>query len=230
MNTVYSGELQLAGWSVTHNGGAKVTFWLPDDDAVKSFSALTMRKGRHAGQVLAAVIAEVDEAEQEEQQHEAEQQASDKAGEYGSYYQSLYKVGWWHNPKLWPVMGSDREYLDWLKTKTCRFCGAFPPNDPAHVRRIEYGAGVGIKPDYSAITLCRDCHENHSQHGEAHAFGSRDWMEQQLAKQRPEWLKERLHAAFNVDSMSKVDPRLFVMWAKANDLFETLPAMIRAAA
>ncbi len=59
-DVVYKGEVQLAGWSETHNGGAKVTLWLPDGDALANFKDLTARKGNTAGHILACMITTVD--------------------------------------------------------------------------------------------------------------------------------------------------------------------------
>lgn len=60
----FQGEIQLAGWSDTHNGGAKVTFWLTDATDLESFRALTIRKGNHAGHRFAAVLVEIGDDEQ----------------------------------------------------------------------------------------------------------------------------------------------------------------------
>lgn len=49
----------LAGWSETHNGGAKVTFWLPSADELDVFRGLTVRKGNTAGHRFMAVLVEI---------------------------------------------------------------------------------------------------------------------------------------------------------------------------
>jgi len=56
---VFIGEMQLAGWQDSHNGGSKVTLWLPDAEALECFRDLTARKGKMAGQRLAVVMMEV---------------------------------------------------------------------------------------------------------------------------------------------------------------------------
>ncbi|MEX3914859.1 hypothetical protein AB4Y43_01245 [Paraburkholderia sp. BR10872] len=60
----FSGEFQLAGWSESHNGGCKVTFWLPDPSDLDAFRAMTVRKGQQAGHRLAAVLVEIGDDEQ----------------------------------------------------------------------------------------------------------------------------------------------------------------------
>ncbi|MBB3004390.1 hypothetical protein FHX57_006772 [Paraburkholderia tropica] len=68
----FSGEFQLAGWSESHNGGCKVTFWLPDSSDLDAFRALTVRKGQQAGHRLAAVLVEIGDDEQPVQPPKAE--------------------------------------------------------------------------------------------------------------------------------------------------------------
>jgi hypothetical protein len=57
-------EVMLAGWQETHNGGAKVTFWLPSSESLEPFRLATVRKGKTAGQRYMCVLVEIDEQEQ----------------------------------------------------------------------------------------------------------------------------------------------------------------------
>lgn len=66
----FQGEVMLAGWSQTHNGGAKVTFWLSDEDDLDAFKAMTVAKGKTAGQRLALVAVEIGDDEQPKPQPE----------------------------------------------------------------------------------------------------------------------------------------------------------------
>ncbi|MFN3886108.1 MAG: hypothetical protein ACK4MG_04045 [Aquabacterium sp.] len=59
--TAYQGELMLAGWNETHTGGAKVTFWLPDSQALEPFRHMTVKKGNTAGQRFMAVLVLLDD-------------------------------------------------------------------------------------------------------------------------------------------------------------------------
>ncbi|MGH8908294.1 MAG: hypothetical protein ACRD0K_17745 [Egibacteraceae bacterium] len=60
---VFIGEMQLAGWGDSHNGGAKIVLWLPDADHLGPFRDLTARKGKLAGQRLMVVMMEVNDDE-----------------------------------------------------------------------------------------------------------------------------------------------------------------------
>jgi hypothetical protein len=56
-------EVMLAGWQESHNGGAKVTFWLPSTEALEPFRFATVRKNKTAGQRYMMVLVEIDEQE-----------------------------------------------------------------------------------------------------------------------------------------------------------------------
>ena len=60
---VFSAEVQLAGWSQTHNGGIKIVLWLSDDSELEVFRAMTCRKGGTAGQRLMCVMVEIGDDE-----------------------------------------------------------------------------------------------------------------------------------------------------------------------
>jgi hypothetical protein len=61
---LFHGEMQLAGWSESHNSGCKVTFWLQSSEDLEAFRALTVRKGNTAGQRFMAALVEVGDDEQ----------------------------------------------------------------------------------------------------------------------------------------------------------------------
>lgn len=63
MTPAFSGEIQLAGWSESHTGGCKVTFWLSSPDELAAFRTLTVRKGNTAGQRFMAALVEVGDDE-----------------------------------------------------------------------------------------------------------------------------------------------------------------------
>jgi hypothetical protein len=94
----FSGEFQLAGWSESHNGGCKVTFWLADPSELDAFRAMTVRKGQQAGHRLAAVLVEIGDDEQPVQ-------PEPQAEGFGKHYACLYKSGWFHNPKVSAAFG-----------------------------------------------------------------------------------------------------------------------------
>lgn len=71
MKATFNQEVMLAGWSETHNGGAKVTFWLADSSSLEAFKAMTVAKGKTAGQRLAMCLVEIADDEQPSQRTQA---------------------------------------------------------------------------------------------------------------------------------------------------------------
>lgn len=63
LKPAFQGEVQLAGWSESHSGGCKVTFWLPSARDLDVFRALTVKKGGTAGQRFAMVLVEISDDE-----------------------------------------------------------------------------------------------------------------------------------------------------------------------
>lgn len=72
-------ELQLLGWSRSHNGGCKVTFQIHDED-LDWFESMTVRKGKIAGQIIMGALVEIG-AEGEPVHPKAQQQANQQAKE-----------------------------------------------------------------------------------------------------------------------------------------------------
>ncbi len=62
----FADEMQLAGWSESHNGGCKVTFWVPDAAAMEPFKHMTTRSGNTAGQRVYAVFVKLNEQDEPE--------------------------------------------------------------------------------------------------------------------------------------------------------------------
>jgi hypothetical protein len=110
MNPTFQGEVQLAGWSETHTGGCKVTFWLADADDLDAFRALTVRKGNTAGHRLACVLVEIGDDEQPVEPPQ-EMKGGAKAKLAGMWCRDNYFTHWVRSQ-------SDLSPDDWIKA-TC---------------------------------------------------------------------------------------------------------------
>ena len=88
--------------------------------------------------------------------------------------------------------GSERQYLDWLKTQRSALSGSFswtegtPFCEPAHWRTAKH-AGTSQKPEYLAIPLTHDEHALPHQKGQS-AIGTRDWWERQCVEHLERWI------------------------------------------
>lgn len=106
----FQGEVQLLGWRETHNQGAQITFQLADPDDLAPFKAMTVRKGRMAGQILMCVLAEVPEgnasipAAEAPPAKAAEALEVHGAREPNTLAQWMHTSGYFRSPRLWLAM------------------------------------------------------------------------------------------------------------------------------
>jgi hypothetical protein len=227
LTPVFHGEVMLAGWSESHNGGAKVTFWLSDPSELDAFRAMTVAKGKTAGQRLGCALVEIGDDDKPVQPAKPVQPEPES---FGHYYQALHKTGWFYSPRVIAAAGTDAAFLNFIRQQRCVYCGSDQnPDNPveaAHVRRVANGAGMGIKPEYSAIPLCHVHHALQHSQGES-ALGDSDWYDRQLAETKKAFVQRELRAIFKVESMREVPPANFANWAEAVGIADTLPAALR---
>lgn len=173
-----------------------------------------------------------------ETQESAQSSLQEQAVTYGDYARALMlHSDWMGNPKVWQAIGTDAEYLQWCREQKCVHCSKAPYwsgdtyvlNEAAHVRRVANGSGTGIKPPYSAITLCSGCHREQHQHGES-AIGGKDIVDKQRLDSVKRWAWERMRFLFDAESMRDVSPRELLAWAQKLGIDRHLPDCYRSAA
>jgi len=215
---LYAEEIQLLGFGESDSGGPWIKLRLADPAHLDYFRP-------HKGEpLLVSFGIPPTEAPEEEPEKPTK-------GIFGQYWKQLM-AGWnvegnhvflTDYPDVLALVGTDKEFLDWLKTEKC--CVDHEPHQgdivPAHVRRVNKGAGTGIKPPYSAVPMCNDAHQLQHQKGES-AIGGREFMDKQAAHYRAKWFYTVLKKRVNVQSMSAVDPKKFQMFL--GDLHKYIPA------
>lgn len=256
----FADEVMLLEWSKsTSKDGPKVKVLLLDDDAVEPFQLATIRKGsgknRVAGQRYFMFAIPMDVPEATPATKVQNKRMNENMKPYGMAASLLYKHAFFDAPPVLAAIGTDKEFLAWVRMQRCARTGALDHNtnnengetrtecDPAHYRSIEDGAGVGIKPPYSAIPLV------HAWHHAQTVFGycaldpktgsenppqtqaecgdeqkGREWMQRQRDKHKKEWAKSVLASKWGEDSMGFVDPRKVVDWADAEGVKNILPS------
>ena len=139
----------------------------------------------------------------------------------------LYRAGWFQNPRVYTVLGHDKEFLQWLrKENNCAACDHPGSQDnpivAAHYRKVSDGAGTGIKPEYSAVALCDRCHQK--QHAQGYsALAPIDTWEKWVAMARQMWGHDQLRRIFGATSMTAVPASMVLQWLDARGLMRTLP-------
>jgi hypothetical protein len=165
---------------------------------------------------------------------EAAQQTAQQQAQalYGEEAKALRLSAFFRTPDVWRAIGSDEEFLAWLRRQLCAApdqsgCGGDVV--AAHVRRVSEGAGVGIKPPYCAIALC------HAHHCDAHQFGdsrlgTREWWGRQRIEHVQQWAWESLKQQLGYAHWNQVNPRVLRDWAEQHGIELLLPNLYRSAA
>ena len=155
--------------------------------------------------------------------------------EWGEYARTLKLSDFFRSPAVWKAIGTDYDYLLWVKQQPSALSGDFDYYDntgdkwcvAAHVRRVEHGSGTGIKPPYSAIPLTKAEHDLAHMKGDSE-IGSEEWWAKQRIKYVSDWCWETLKAELNYESWAEIPPSVLVQWAKVNDLLKYLPNLYRS--
>lgn len=144
-------------------------------------------------------------------------------------------VAFMGNPKVWAAVGSDNDYLAWVRTMPCACCkwqprwemDVFVQCEAAHVRRVGEGFGTAYKaPSYSAIPLCHRCHKLQHDHGEGE-IGGREWVDRTRLKHVVDWVWETLKTELGYAHWNLVPPETLLAWAREHDLEKALPECYR---
>ena len=225
---LFHGEVQLLDWGETRASGKFVKLRLPehDGDPLEAFRGLDTATKARSGHILHVTVAEGDIAEAA-----AEQAGTDKPrgkGPHGVYAQALHRSGFFGHQAVLSALGTDEDYLAWVRRQPCARTGSDNGVVAAHVRRAGH-AGTGFKPTYSAIPLHDDLHRLQHQQGES-AVADTGWWDRQAYEHAKRWACERLRDEFGVDSLTWIDPRGLRDWAMARGVIRHLPAQFQEVA
>lgn len=125
------------------------------------------------------------------------------------------------SPAVWCAVGTDAQYLAWLREQKCAYCQLVPTFDKrteaAHVRRAAEGAGIAIKPEYCAIPLCHDHHALQHAKGES-ALGSREWFDKKRIDYVIRWAWGALKQQLGYESWTQVPTSILYDWVMSNQV------------
>ena len=244
-------EVQLMGWGEKAETGAWIQLRLDDVEHLRLLRGLdryTKTKPGTRWDMLLAVPADESDAgaapaahpPATPSRHPVPSSGAPSRQTYGEQARALKLSGFCRSPDVWRALGTDDEFLAWLRTQPCATPGPAPFIDPpvycggdvvaAHVRRIANGAGMGAKPkDFSAIPLCDNHHRLQHQHGES-ALGGKEWFDRQRIQHVETWAWHRLRHILGVESLRDASPARVRAWAESKGVGHLLPREYRGAA
>jgi hypothetical protein len=200
------------------DGTLRITIDLAPGDAIGAFTAF----GKPGSGVAIARISD-------QVAVEAERPKKVK-GPYGEYAKYLVQSGFFRSPDVWANVGSDKEYLEWVKQQPSAISGEFSEfHDtgeqyciPAHIRRVQHGSGTAEKPPYCALPLTNAEHQQTHQHGDT-SLRPEEWWDKQRIKYVSKWAYETLKRKMGYDSYTDMAPHRLVDWASQRGLTQYLP-------
>lgn len=216
-------ECQLMDWGESRTGGPWVKLRLSDPAYLDIFRGMDPGEMKRSQHVLWVTI-----SHRNIEESSSVDTPGGGAGTYGAEARDLRLSGFFLRPAVWGKVGTDEEFLRWLRQQKCAACKSSQNVQAAHVRRVANGAGVGLKPQYSAIPLCFECHHKQHQHGES-ALGDEQWWDRMRVTYVSGWAWDELKHEMGQDSWACVEPGQLRRWARSHGFPDTwLPPSYRA--
>lgn len=149
--------------------------------------------------------------------------------DYGQQAKILRQSGFFRNPQVWKIAGSDADYQEWCRNRPCAVDKKQTWIPDKGIFRCEYahvrhGSGVGIKPEYSGIPMCHECHRYQHQHGETallrkHGITEgREWYDRQVVQHLEQWAWETIRERLGYNHWSQIPPEVAREWAEEHNL------------
>jgi len=164
----------------------------------------------------------------------AKNKAKKEKGEWGHEVRDLHQSGFFKNPKLWKIIGTDQQYQEFTRKRRCIVTGGFDWDGEKGVERTEFAhvrragdSGTAYKPEFSGVPLVSEIHRLQHNGGETAAYdkylvrrgidsggvvtetNAREWFEKKALENVEKWAHERLLIKLNewieTFGQSKVD-------------------------
>lgn len=173
-------------------------------------------------------------------------------GPFSRYASALHKNGWFYARRVLEAIGTDEEFREWIRSQPCVVCGDGDlveqtgelKCEAAHVNRPSGDSGLGLKADYSCVSLCHKCHVLQHTLGvpglylvfrdrkgfnvdlDADSVRSTafEWFDKQRDEKLKQWASITLKQNLGYSSMTMVPPDELLAWCEKHGIGDTLPA------
>ena len=212
LSILHHDECQLLDWGESRSGGPWIKLRLKDAEYLDVFRSMDTATMKKTGHVLNVTIAQGD----------IEVIAEEQKNLFGKEANFLHKSSFFRRPDVWKKVGTDDQFLAWIRQQPCAYSNQPGPCEAAHVRRVANGSGMGIKPEYSAIPLKSQHHQMQHQQGEG-VLGGKDWFDKQRIEHLHRWAWETLKTTLGYAHWNQVPPSALINWARENGVDMHLP-------
>lgn len=234
------------------DGTVRVYIDFPPTHAPKVFQALGQP---HTPVAVAQLTAE---AGAEQMQREALEQGGGDVGHaaadaaaneppkaYGQEARELVQSGFFRSTWVWRALGTDDDYLAWVRRQPSCVSGQYSEiteagekrNVAAHVRRAS-DTGTAHKPEFMAVPLTNAEHQRQHNDGEAHLLSlifagqySRDdahaWFQHAAVQHVAQWAYETLKAELGYAHLNQIPPSTLAVWADKKGIAGCLPGVYK---
>ena len=152
----------------------------------------------------------------------AKNKAKKEKGEWGHEVRDLHQSGFFKNPKLWKIIGTDQQYQEFTRKRRCIVSSSYDWDGEKGVERTEFAhvrragdSGTAHKPEFSGVPLVHEIHRLQHNGGETAAYdkylvrrgidsggvvtetAAKEWFEKKALENVEKWAHERLLIALN---------------------------------
>lgn len=149
---------------------------------------------------------------------------------FGQQAKALRCSGFFLNRDVWRAVGSDEQYMAWVRRQPSVVSGKLgkldertgeQSNEAAHVNLFG-DRGTSVKTPYAAVPLTPDEHRAQHQHGYLH-FHPLEWWRDKRIDTVFRWCWETLKSDLGYDSWASVPPDALLAWAEQHGVSQHLP-------
>lgn len=163
-----------------------------------------------------------------------------KKGAHGKFAAKIMRSKLMLMPEFWALVGTEDDYEKWLQKQPCCVTGKFHKDETtgeqrcevAHVRSVNWGAGIAKKPPYYAIPLVHKVHQAQHEKTMLYVWDKyvgrqlpptshvrfpindeleivKSWFAYKAQSYVKQWIKYKIKQSLNVESLSFVSEEMF---------------------
>lgn len=140
---------------------------------------------------------------------------------YGKYYKELYRYYWFNNPHACLWFGTDEDFREFVQRQPSCLSEEFDHFVNGEGRSI-YAEPTGKKRIFTGIPLTSAENDQSDSY-----FQGEEFFFKKASEYRIQWVKSIIYKDLGVDSLGKVKPTDFLVYATQKGFIKTLPPVMK---